>query len=772
MAKPLLIKTMKRILLGLIGVAVIGAMFWYVNTYIYKFYATSPTINVQSGTQTSVKVGENFRANLTFSNQNIKAIDAINLILTFDKDKLSFQNEIIVLPDGNYFKPTTGVVSDAGTNKSQLRLLLLANENVTPQKSLSVNILFKALQAGTATIKVEPTTEIGGIDATNNAVTYEENLDAATKQITIEAGTTGNIIAHWKMDDNVTGNNKTIDDFISSNDALTVAGANTTGVNCTVAGKMDKSCSFDGVDDYLKGTTNLTFGTKASITGWIKTTDTDGAIFGIVSPSYSNSLALRIAGGKVQGLTDYSSNWPNNSVTSAKTVTDNQWHYVAFVVEDTTGYIYIDGILDGKKEMASSSGFTDNSWAIGYSDASWAPAYYAGQIDDLKLYNVALTPDQIMVEAGITPTVSPSVGPSLSPVVSPSVSPSTTAPTATPLPTPPWVNTNYSTTSVFGIIQDVDENGEVISGKYWRKDASVCANATYSNSPQMNISGMYTDQCKSFNNIPYFFTIVQNPGTNIAYQLQNIPDGYECVGWEQRLRIKSDGKPFAKASGNGCTTGPLEITVNNAESSYENSHFMLFKIRKTVEPTPTSILEKYESVLNMRVKLQGIANAPREQYRKIKVNVTLKGGGQTVKQEQVEFTAQSDGTWTGGLGVDGINAATKYEVILKGAKHLAKRICANNPSEQLGGTYRCTDANMTLQKGANDLNFSGIILLGGDLPAQDGLINALDFAFIRQNLGNQDPQNLIRGDLNLDGIIDTQDHTIVKTALDFKYDEE
>src|SRR5690606_6089514 len=110
--------------------------------------------------------------------------------------------------------------------------------------------------------------------------------------------------------------------------------------------------------------------------------------------------------------------------------------------------------------------------------------------------------------------------------------------------------------------------------------------------------------------------------------------------------------------------------------------------------------------------------------------------------------------------------------IIKGSKHLAKKICTNTPSEQLGGTYRCDEPTMNLQEGNNDLNFTGIILLGGDLPQQDGLINALDFAFIRQNLGSQDPQNLIRGDLNLDGIIDTQDHTIIKTALDFKYDEE
>ena len=554
---------MKRILLGLIGVLVVAGMFWYINTYIYKFYASSPTIKVDSTTPAQVNKDAQFDVNLNFSNANIKAIDAINLVLTFDKDKLSYQNSFTVLPTSNYFKATTGTVTDVGSNRSQLRLLLLANENIAQQKTIAVSLKFKALNVGTATIKTEPATEIAGTDGSNNAVTYEEDLANATKQIQINASPT------------------------------------------------------------------------------------------------------------------------------------------------------------------------------------------------------------------ITPSISPSVIVSPSIIISPSVSPTVgVTATSTPTPTPPWQNTNYTTTTVYGVVQDVDTDGVSIAGKYWRKDASICANATYSNSAQMNISGNFIDKCQGLNNIPYFLTVVQNPGNNLAYQLQNIPAGYECVGWEHRLRIKSDGQPFTKTQGTGCTTGPLEIIVNNAQSSYENSHFIWFKIRQVVEPTPTSPLEQFESVLNMKVKLQGIPTAPREQYRKFNINVILKGGGQTVKEQTVEFTAQEDGTWIGALGVDGVNAATKYELVLKGAKHLAKKVCVNIPSEQLGGTYRCGEPNISLQKGENNLDFSGIILLGGDLPAQDGIINALDFAFVRQHLGSQNPDDLTRGDLNLDGIIDTQDHTIIKTALDFKYDEE
>lgn len=759
MAKPLVIKTVKRIILSLIGVAILAGMFWYINTYIYEFYASSPTIDVESVAPAQVAKDAEFDAVLTFSNAQITAIDAIDLVVSYDKDKLSYQDSYSSIPT-NYFKATTGTVTDLGSNRSQVRILLLASENVEQKQALTVNLKFKALNTGTATITVETNTEIAGTDSQGNAVTYAEDLDNASKQVVIEStggsGSNGPI-AHWKMDENVQGNNQTIVDSVGNNNVTSISINDNAGINCTTEGKNEGSCTFNG-NNRLQGKTTLNFGTKMTVMAWIKT-QTGGAIFASVSSPLVNSFYMRTNGNFIEGVSDMSSNWPNNSVRGKTNVIDNQWHHVTFVIDDLNAYAYVDGNLDGQDTMQSMGAYADNNWFMGYSDASWSPHNFRGQMDDVKLFNYALTQAEIISEAGITPTGEPS----------PSVDPS---PSAEPTPTPPWENTNYDTTTVYGIVQSADENGELIAGKYWRKDESICANADYNNASNMSVNANFLDQCEGFNNIPYFLTVVQNPGNNLAYQLQNIPEGYECVGWEHRLRIKSDGSPFKAGEGTGCNTGPLNINVNDAESSYNNSHFILFKMKQIIEPTPTSPLEQFESVLNMKVRFQGIPTGPREQYRKLDASVTLKGGGQEVKTETIEFTAQEDGTWNGSMGVDGINSSTKYEIIIKGAKHLAKKICANNPSEALGGTYRCSEPEMNLQEGNNDLSFTGIILLGGDLPQQDGLINAMDFAFIRQNLGSQDGQNLIRGDLNLDGIIDTQDHTIIKTALDFKYDEE
>lgn len=674
MAKPLLIKTLKRILFGLIGVAVIAAMFWYVNTYVYKFYASNPTVNVDSSTTVAkVPQGSDFNVVLAFSNANIKAIDAIDLVVTYDKDKLTYQNNVSSLPVSNYFRPPSySNIKEVGNNKSQLRLILLANDNVTPQKNLTLNLKFKALTPGVATIAVENNTTIAGTDGSNKAVTYDENLDNATKQITIEAPGSGTPI-------------------ITQAPTSTIA---PTSNPTTLPYKAPT------ITSTVWKSTNLLVGTTAQVT-----------MSGTASTSKVSVLIL----GNTRTVTDY-----RFAEKTDIPVVNGKWQVTLFPVVP----YFPDSMLAYPTVSDGSSAIKENPTELFF----------------------------------ISPTNSPTATPSASII-----------PTVTP--TPPWQNTNYNSTTFYGIVQEVDDTGAGIPGRYWRKDQTVCANANYPSLSKMNINGNYLDKCEGFNNIPYFLTFVPNNSVIGAF-LSAVPEGYECAGWEHRLRVKSDGKPLTKDEGQGCSTGPLDMSVFTADSPYENSHFLLFKIRKTVEPTPTSSLAKYESVLNMKVRFQGIPEAPKVQYGKMDVNVTLKGGGQQVKEQSVEFTAQTGGVWVGSMGVDGISDITKYELLIKGPKHLSKKICQVNPTEQIPGTYKCQNGDINLTKGDNNLDFSNIILLGGDLPQQDGLINALDFAFVRQHLGSQNPDDLARGDINLDGIIDTQDHTIIKTALDFKYDEE
>jgi len=179
--------------------------------------------------------------------------------------------------------------------------------------------------------------------------------------------------------------------------------------------------------------------------------------------------------------------------------------------------------------------------------------------------------------------------------------------------------------------------------------------------------------------------------------------------------------------------------------------------------------------LNLKLKFQGITTLPKEGSRTMDVAVGVAPIPYVhLSREKIAtFTAQGDGTWTGSVEFEDLPSYFAGTIYIKGPKHIKKKVCSNSPKEPVPGGYRCGAFELlNIKEGVNDLDFSSIVLLAGDLPIQNGVIDAVDIAFIRQTLRNQDTDKLQRGDLNLDGIIDTQDYSMVLSALGFKYDEE
>jgi hypothetical protein len=193
----------------------------------------------------------------------------------------------------------------------------------------------------------------------------------------------------------------------------------------------------------------------------------------------------------------------------------------------------------------------------------------------------------------------------------------------------------------------------------------------------------------------------------------------------------------------------------------------------TITPSPTTIpvdINPQNINLKMKFKIQGVSTLPRIRDS-LNFNIALMQDRSEVKEEIVPFTVQPDGTYIGNKVFEGIDISKKYSLAVKGAKHLNKVVCQNNPSESFPGGYQCSASNIQFGTGDNDIDFSGIYLLAGDIPQQNGIVDSVDISFIRQNFGNTSPDNLRRGDLNFDGIIDTQDYVLIMTALAFKFDE-
>jgi hypothetical protein len=183
----------------------------------------------------------------------------------------------------------------------------------------------------------------------------------------------------------------------------------------------------------------------------------------------------------------------------------------------------------------------------------------------------------------------------------------------------------------------------------------------------------------------------------------------------------------------------------------------------------------------IKLKFAGVGRNIKPVVESEKVKVTL---ANKYLQEPVEKTAdfrivgegeQGIRIFEGTVDFGNIPLGDDYAILIKGGHHIQKRICDTNPVETADGRYFCTINKIKIEEGTNTFDFSKIYQLAGDLPVsneQSGFVDSVDITYLRSNLGKKDAESLRIGDLNFDGIIDTQDYSLGLFSLSFKYDEQ
>lgn len=177
--------------------------------------------------------------------------------------------------------------------------------------------------------------------------------------------------------------------------------------------------------------------------------------------------------------------------------------------------------------------------------------------------------------------------------------------------------------------------------------------------------------------------------------------------------------------------------------------------------------------LNMKLRLQCILNKPRGSQT-VKVRVGLGDGKlKNTMFETGEFKVDDKGIWKGTVTFKA-PAGSGYKIKPKADMHMQKGVCVNNPTEDYPGAYRCDKGEITLKDGDNDIDFSKIAMLSGDLPPgdQDGISNAKDMSLLRSLLGKNDSESVKLGDINHDGVINAVEPACLIGALSIHWDEE
>ncbi len=203
----------------------------------------------------------------------------------------------------------------------------------------------------------------------------------------------------------------------------------------------------------------------------------------------------------------------------------------------------------------------------------------------------------------------------------------------------------------------------------------------------------------------------------------------------------------------------------------------------TAEPTDTPIAS-IEASLKISLRFQGLNSTSSKKFLSEKTRVTLvhTPSNTVFEPKTVDFRIVDALRWEGEARFAGVASGSGYLVAIKGPQHVQRLICDDQPAEtsgSIGGLYKCERdgddhqiGGITLGRGANILDFDGITQFAGDLPEQDGVIDSLDLANVRQSLGSTESDALEMADLNLDGVVNTADFSLVIQGLErYRADE-
>ncbi|MFA5828541.1 MAG: LamG-like jellyroll fold domain-containing protein [Candidatus Shapirobacteria bacterium] len=202
------------------------------------------------------------------------------------------------------------------------------------------------------------------------------------------------LVAHWKFDE---GYNTIAHDSVGTNNGT--FGTGSSAPNWSNDGKFGKALSFDG-NDYVTLSTGAEFdltSVNPSISLWFKTTASSGTLYGDYAANNTLNGFLTISGGKASGSFRDGGTFIL-SVGGTKIVNDDNWHYVALVkTSDTTLSLYIDGKLDA---TGSNSSYNNSNLIGGVlpslgRNPEYNNDFYTGLLDEVKIYNHALTGDEI-----------------------------------------------------------------------------------------------------------------------------------------------------------------------------------------------------------------------------------------------------------------------------------------------------------------------------------------------------------------------------------------
>ncbi len=214
----------------------------------------------------------------------------------------------------------------------------------------------------------------------------------------------GSALAHYKFDDGYGTTTKNSGSLGSTgNGTLTsMASPATVTSGWTNEGKLGKALLFDGTNDYVATNntmSSLMTASEAAISIWIKPTGSSPTISGAFEGKGAIGDDGGFAGiyrGVIGGLDRiWVYNWDGNQDRIGITYSADEWTHIAWVHSNGNLFAYKNGSLVGSTPSGATQGMSNNFF-IGFPYSSGLP--WTGSIDEVKIYNYGLNPDEVKVE--------------------------------------------------------------------------------------------------------------------------------------------------------------------------------------------------------------------------------------------------------------------------------------------------------------------------------------------------------------------------------------
>jgi hypothetical protein len=203
------------------------------------------------------------------------------------------------------------------------------------------------------------------------------------------------LIAHWKLDET---QGIIVHESIANRNGMTHGDP----LWQPAGGKMDGAVEFDGIDDYVSAGSPLgPMDLSLSVFAWVKggapgqviISQADRRVGRFIEPGSTWLGTDPADGGLMTKLFDPLF----GPLESDSVITDDQWHHVGLVYDFDSFHrrLYVDGAEVAKDTDVVAGLLSDGDLYFGAGQSLDVASFFSGLIDDIRVYNVALSAKEI-----------------------------------------------------------------------------------------------------------------------------------------------------------------------------------------------------------------------------------------------------------------------------------------------------------------------------------------------------------------------------------------